>query len=196
MFDARICRRTLLRLPSLTGMCTRGFSCYSPRFRHVFFSCFARSLGIFWVSSMHVEAISPHGVGAYDMCDLRSLLFHLDHASPPFHPASPPYPAVACSSDLQQVFSILPSLFGRFVSRSKHSLQQVVPAFGGRLQLFACWIREYSSCHHFSSSMPNDKTVAGAGEVDGGGSSSSQGLLSPDALLELLSFLPHPEVRF
>lgn len=44
--------------------------------------------------------------------------------------------------------------------------------------------------------MPNDKTGAGAGEVDGGDSGSSQGLLSPDALLELLSFLPHPEVRF
>eukprot|EP00903_Cladosiphon_okamuranus_P014460 g13416.t1 len=43
--------------------------------------------------------------------------------------------------------------------------------------------------------MPNDKTGAGAGEVDGGDSGSSQGLLSPDALLELLSFLPHTEAQ-
>lgn len=44
--------------------------------------------------------------------------------------------------------------------------------------------------------MPNDKTGVGSGEVDGGDGGSSQGLLSPDALLELLSFLPHPEVRY
>ncbi|CAM9928382.1 unnamed protein product [Pylaiella littoralis] len=44
--------------------------------------------------------------------------------------------------------------------------------------------------------MANDKTcVAGATEIDGGDGGSSQGLLSPDALLELLSFLPHPEAQ-
>ncbi|CAB1098238.1 unnamed protein product [Ectocarpus sp. CCAP 1310/34] len=43
--------------------------------------------------------------------------------------------------------------------------------------------------------MAIDKTFVGPGEMDGGDGGSSQGLLSPDALLELLSFLPHPEAQ-
>ncbi|CAM9592714.1 unnamed protein product [Scytosiphon promiscuus] len=41
----------------------------------------------------------------------------------------------------------------------------------------------------------DQQTYFGAGEMDGGDSGSSQGLLSPDAFIELLSFLPHPEAQ-